>query len=237
MSRATTTTRALEVELTPDELAVEAQKLAAAVEAVAKQEDALEEAKGLWSAKKKSMEGYLAHLKGDANALATVVDTGKMERDVPCTWLYHLASGYAFLTRDDTGELVTHRQLSDAERQTDLLEVLQEPTPEQFWAWVKELSLEVGPAMDAGPAAAFYATTTMLDPREDEPEDDREERVVLRFSGPEKSPEQLTGIAVLAAAENAFIGTRDNGALTYLDNELVLQRAQASWSELAELES
>lgn len=147
MSRATTTTRALEVELTPDELAEEAQKLAAAVEAVAKQEDHIASETGLWAEKKKAMAGYLAHLKGDANALATVVDTGKMTREVSCTWLYHLASGYAFLTRDDTGELVTHRQLSDAERQTDLLEVLQEPTPTQFWTWVKELSLEVDPGL------------------------------------------------------------------------------------------
>lgn len=236
MSRVTTTTRALEVELTPDELAEEAQKLAAAVEAVAKQEDALEEAKGLWSAKKKSMEGYLAHLKGDANALAAIVDTGKTEREVACTWLYHLGSGYAFLTRDDTGDLVTHRQLSDAERQTDLLEVLQEPTPEQFDAWVKELGLEVDLQLPLE-ELAFYATTKMMDPREDEPEDDREERVVLRFSGPEKSPEQLTGVAVLPVDDGSFMGTRDNGALTYSNDELVLQRAQASWSELVELEA
>lgn len=141
--RATTTTRALTVELTPEELAKESQRLAEAVEALAKQEKDIVDAKGAWSDRKKKMEGYLAHLKDDANALAAIVDSGTMEREVACTWLYHLATGYAFLVRDDTGELVTHRQLSDPERQTDLLEVLQEPTPEQLAAWTKELELEV----------------------------------------------------------------------------------------------
>lgn len=136
----------LPVELSPEDLAVKAKELATATVEVEKQELAIEEAKGVWSAKKKAMEGYLSHLKGDANHLAEVVDTGVEEREVACSWLYALKEGAAFLVRDDTGVLVRGRHLEQSQRQESLLDgVIREPTPEQLAAWLPELGIDPSP--------------------------------------------------------------------------------------------
>lgn len=190
--RIQTEKRALPVELTPEELAAEAQRLAGAVEAVAEQEEKIAEAKGVWAEKKKSMEGYLAHLKETTNDLAAVVDSGTAEQDVECSWLYSLGSGYAFLVRDDTGDLVHNRKLGDAERQTDLLEVIREPTPEQLASWIETLGLVVDPQADlplAAPDSPVYYyrdfNLTM---------EGGDERVTGRFTEADHRPASLSGV-------------------------------------------
>lgn len=140
MTRPQGTTRRLPVVLEEEEVAERAQQLAKAVDAVATQEASIAAETALWAEKKKAMAGYLHHLKTEANALAAVVETGKEDQEVACSWLYALKAGAAFLVRDDTGELVTARRLSDAERQAELVEVLREPTSEQLALWLDRLT-------------------------------------------------------------------------------------------------
>jgi hypothetical protein len=46
--------------------------------------------------------------------------SGRELREVVCTWLADYASGTIACVRDDTGEVVETRPLTDAERQTAL---------------------------------------------------------------------------------------------------------------------
>lgn len=190
--RLQTETRKLPTELSPEDLAKESQKLAAAVEEVGKQEDAIAEKTGLWRETKKKMDGYLAHLKDEMNALATIVDTGMADRDVTCSWLYALKQGYAFLVRDDNGELVTHRKLGEQERQTEILEVIREPTEEQFAAWSESLGLVPDPQGDlplssAGEPVYYYRDFTLTG-------EHGQERITARFSEADHRPASLNGV-------------------------------------------
>lgn len=193
--RIQTETRNLPTELSPEDLAEESKKLATAVEEVAKQKDAIAEKTGLWRETKKKMDGYLGHLEGEMNALATIVDTGVAERAVDCSWLYALQQGFAFLVRDDTGELVTHRRLRDDERQENLLEVLREPTEEQLGTWTAALGLQFDPQGDLpladpveGQPVAYYRVFVLPDGGHGQ------ERITARFSEADHRPSSLTGV-------------------------------------------
>lgn len=196
--RTQTETRSLPTELSPEDLAKESDKLAAAVKDVEKQEEHIAEQKGLWTEKKKAMEGYLSHLKGEMNELANVVDTGRADRDVPCSWLYALGTGYAFLVRDDNGELVTHRKLRDEERQVSLLEPVREPTPEQLAGWIESLGLVLDPqgdlplaapeASEGGVPPSYYRVFVLPDGGHGQ------EKITARFSEADHRPSSLTGV-------------------------------------------
>jgi hypothetical protein len=128
-------TRTLLVELTPEQLQEAGEKLARAVA----EEDELRSLLEDWLAEmkdaRKARTEEIKAMHRDVAHLAQVVETGAEEREVYCSWLYALAEGYAFLVRDDTGEMLTYRQLDDEERQESLVEVLREPTPEQLGKW------------------------------------------------------------------------------------------------------
>jgi hypothetical protein len=131
--------RRLLVDLTAEELEAKGGELAHAV----REEDDYRAGFEDWQADvkstKKLKESTLRGLHQTASLLAEVVNLGREERDVPCSWLYALPQGYAFLVRDDSGEMISHRRLDDSERQTDLTEVLREPTPEQLAEWMRGL--------------------------------------------------------------------------------------------------
>jgi hypothetical protein len=139
--RPQTDTRVLLVDLQPEEREAKGEELALAV--VERDgyerdfEDWLEDMK----ASKKSRTKELERLDGNVSELARVLESGREERDVACSWLYSLGHGYAFLIRDDTGEMIAHRRLPDEERQADLTEVLREPTLEQLAEWLPKLAV------------------------------------------------------------------------------------------------
>lgn len=128
--------RNLPVKLTAEELEARSRELADAVkDEDGKRLDFLAWDAGMKEAKKdRKAQVTLAH--AEASRLAGIVESGEERRNVPCSWLYHLAGARAFLVRDDTGELVTTRVLQEDERQTSLTEVLREPTPAQLALWV-----------------------------------------------------------------------------------------------------
>lgn len=238
--RAQTETRSLPTELSPEELAEESKRLATAVEEVAKQKDAIAEKTGLWREAKKKMEGFLGHLEDEMNALAEVVDSGKAEREVPCSWMYALGAGYAFLVRDDTGEMVTHRRLGDAERQTDLLEVLREPTPEQLAGWVESLGLVLDPqqglplAEPAPPSAEdsqlfYYRDFTLTTA-------DGDERITGRFTEADHRPASLAGVHSHGEpkAGTGLPEQINRDQLPYDDREETVQRYRQSLEDLLE---
>lgn len=140
--REQSTKRELLVELTAEERAERAANLAKLVDEAAKQRLAIAEAAGAWAAKLRALKGYLSHLEADAEAVAAVVESGREEKTVACSWLFSLGAGYAFLVRDDTGALVAQRQLEEEERQADLLEVLREPTVDQLAEWLPVVKAE-----------------------------------------------------------------------------------------------
>lgn len=217
--RVHTETRSLPTELTPEDLAKESQALAAAVERVTEQEENIAEQKALWAEKKKGLEGYLSHLKTEMNELATIVDSGIAPRDVPCSWLYALKLGYAFMIRDDTGELVTHRRLTDAERQDDLLEVVREPKAEQVEGWTATLGLVIDPqadlplaAPDAGGDPVFYYRDFHF-----QGGGHGAEKVTMRFTEADHRPSSLAGVYVHpdSAPETGLPEMVDKGTYAY----------------------
>lgn len=141
--RPTTETRFLPVTLTEEVLAERAQQLADSVreeeekrEAFAAWEDTMKQAK-------KAHLGRIAIAHDDTVKLGEIVESGKEEQDVKCTWLYTADS--AFLKRDDTGELVQVRQLREDERQAVIgeAEVIQVPTIEDLKDWSVDKGAEV----------------------------------------------------------------------------------------------
>lgn len=234
--RTQTENRTLPTELSPEDLAEESKKLATAVEEVAKQKDAIAEKTGLWRETKKKMEGYLGHLEGEMNALAEIVDTGIAEREVPCSWLYALPVGYAFLTRDDTAELVTHRKLREEERQTDLLEVLREPTEEQLAGWTVELGLVIDPQQGlplAEPGAdgpvPYYRVFVLPDGGHGK------ERITARFSEADHRPGSLTGVHVHEETGGTGLPEQvDRGTLLYEDGAEVIRTYRAVLESMLE---
>lgn len=221
--RIQTETRSLPTELSPEDLAKESDRLAAAVKEVEKQEDHIAEQKGLWTEKKKAMEGYLSHLKEEMGGLATIVETGKADRDVACSWLYALPQGYAFLVRDDTGELVHHRKLGEQERQAELLEVLREPTPEQLAAWTVELGLVLDlqgdlPLAEPDSPVYYYRDFTLT-------MEGRDERITGRFTEADHRPASLVGVHSHGEPSMApgLPEQISRGALEYDDRQPILQ--------------
>lgn len=147
-------TRELDVVLTEAELVQAGADLCEAVQDADSYEADMEERKAAWRATLKALKEELAHRRKVASEAAEVVRTGRDKRDVNCTWLYALAAGYAFLVRDDTQELVTHRKLKDGERQLDLTEPpYREPTPEQLEEWLRTLPFNEEPVQPEGHAA------------------------------------------------------------------------------------
>ncbi len=55
--------------------------------------------------------------------------------------------------------------------------------------------------------------------------------VVLRFSGEKRLPEQITGVALLEVG-GTYEGVRDNSALTYLEDPVILARVAESYGSL-----
>lgn len=146
-------TRELSVTLDDADLVQAGADLCDAVQEADNYEADLEERKSDWRATLKTLKEELVHLRKVASEAAEVVRTGQAKRDVSCTWLYALGAGYAFLTRDDTGELVTHRKLKDEERQMEIGEAsFAEPTPEQLDEWLKTLPVNEEQALPEGHA-------------------------------------------------------------------------------------
>jgi len=231
--RIQTETRKLPTELAPSELALESQKLAAAVEAMSQQKEKIAEAKGLWNEKKKAMEGYLAHLEDEANTLAAVVDTGIADRDVECSWLYALKEGYAFLVRDDTGELVQHRRLGDQERQENLLEALREPTPEQLKDWTEALGLVLDPQGDlplAAPAGGpvFYYRDFIIS------NEHGDEKITGRFTEADHRPSSLVGVHSHGEPSRATGLPINRGELGYEEGAETLALYRRALNEILE---
>ena len=142
MSRPQGETRTLLVALAPEEIEEKGRDLAHAI----REEDDYREAFEGWDedmkAAKKTKKATLEGLHRTASRLAEVVNLGREEREVECSWLYALGEGYAFLVRDDTGDMISHRKLEESERQMDLAEVLREPTPEQLGEWLKVVAFQ-----------------------------------------------------------------------------------------------
>jgi hypothetical protein len=185
-------TKSLPSPLTPEELAEESKLLAEADLAVQRQEELLTIETAKWKDAKKKLEECLGYLKTQAAAQLEIVHSESKEKEVPCSWLYALGAGYAFLVRDDTQELVHHRKLGDQERQTDLLEVIREPTPEQLKGWVESLGLVLEPQQGLPLAAPeepiryyrdFVLTTAAGN-----------ERITARFKQADHRPESLDGV-------------------------------------------
>lgn len=233
--RTQTETRTLPTELSPEDLAKESQALAIADLAVVKHEEAIAEATGAWKKRKKTLEGVLDFLKEDSARLATIVNSGIADREVACSWLYALGSGYAFLVRDDTGELVTHRKLGEQERQTELLEVLREPTPEQLAAWVESLGLVLDPqgdlplaAPEGGPVFYYRDFTLTME--------GGDERITGRFTEADHRPASLAGVHSHGEPSTApgLPEQIDRGALEYDDRAPILQTYRQAIESLLE---
>lgn len=239
MTRIQTEKRTLPTELSPEDLAKESQALAAAVETVAKQEEHIAEQKGLWTEKKKAMDGYLSHLKDEMNALATVVDTGVADREVDCSWLYALKQGYAFLVRDDNGELVHHRHLGDQERQESMLEVLREPTAEQLATWTESLGLVIDPQGDLPlehpgdqenvRVNVTYYRVFVLNGKHGQ------ERIIARFSEADHRPSSLTGVHISEQLEGPGLPEQvDRAFLEYEEDPDTLRTYRQALEDLLE---
>lgn len=146
-------TRELLCELTAEELEAKGRELAAAVEE--EQELRLKFAEW-WAGQlsvKKARKEAITQQEGVCGNLAAVLQKRQERRGVACTWLYALPAGYAFLVRDDTQALVTHRKLKDAERQMEIGEApYREPTPEQLDEWLKSLPVNEAEALPEGHA-------------------------------------------------------------------------------------
>lgn len=238
-------TRSLPTPLTAEELAEESKLLAEADLAVNRQEEVLAEAVGKWKKSKKLMEECLGYLKTQAAEQLEIVHSETKAKDVPCSWLYALEIGYAFLLRDDTGELVHHRKLGEQERQKELLEVLREPTPEQLATWVESLGLVLDPQQGlplAAPESSASSTSAAADTPVFYYRDftlttaDGDERITGRFLEADHRPESLAGIHSHGAPK---LGTGlpeqlNRGALPYEDAEPTLQRYRRALEEILE---
>lgn len=233
--RIQTESRTLPTELSAEELAKESDRLAGAVKAVEKQEEHIAAEKGIWKDKFDAMKGYLSHLKSEMNDLAAIVESGIAPREVECSWLYALGTGYAFLLRDDTGEMVYHRKLGEQERQTELLEVLREPTAEQLAGWVESLGLVLDPQGDLplaapeGGAPDYFRDFVLAG-------DHGQERITARFSEADHRPASLTGVHVHpeASASPGLPEQVDRGALIYEDEPETLATYRRALEDLLE---
>jgi hypothetical protein len=160
-------TRELPVVLTDEELLTVGADLAAAVDEAAEAEIALAAWEAGIKSSREARKGEIKRLRADQEKLGETIQTGKDKRDVPCAWLYALPAGYAFLLREDTQELVTHRKLRDEERQMEIGEApYREPTPEQLAEWLANLPVNEADALPEGHAGDVQADDhdPLLDP-------------------------------------------------------------------------
>lgn len=157
-------TRELLCELTAEDLESKGRELAAAVET---EQDLRADLAEWWSGQlqaKKARKEEVTRQEGVCAELAGVLQRRQERRSVSCTWLYALAAGYAFLTRDDTGELVTHRKLRDEERQMEIGEPpFAEPTPEQLGEWLQTLPVNEEQTLPEGHADDVTAEDQAVD--------------------------------------------------------------------------
>jgi hypothetical protein len=161
-NRKTVEMRVLKVTLNEEEWDAKSSELARVVMEERDQEDAIDRQTEDAKAVKKALEGRLAGIRGNRNALATAVATRQVDRDVPCDWFYHLDGGKAVLVRRDTNEAVESRDLKPEERQLAIGEKLAEATAGQIELWENQIreakAVEVAPEQaepeqEAGEAA------------------------------------------------------------------------------------
>ncbi len=106
-------TRTLPVELTDDELLQRGDELARAIQAVREEERHQK-------AQREAMKDALASLQGDCARLAQVVRERAEPRSVGCRIVHDYAANAVQLVREDTGEVIESRAMSDHERQLGL---------------------------------------------------------------------------------------------------------------------
>lgn len=227
-------TKTLPSPLSPEELAEESKALAEADLAVQRQEELLLAETSKWGDAKKRLQECLGYLKTQAAAQLEIVHTETKPKDVPCSWLYALKEGYAFLVRDDTQELVHHRKLGDQERQTELLEVLREPTPEQLAGWVESLGLALEPQQGlplAEPEAPirYYREFVLTNAAGDE-------RITARFKQADHRPASLDGVHSHGEpkGETGLPDQVDRSTLFYEEEPTLLQTYRAALEDLLE---
>jgi len=69
---------------------------------------------------RKGLTGAISDLAEKRNALAHVIDTRVEQRMVDCTWIADYAAGLSSCVRQDTGEVIEQRPITNGERQTGL---------------------------------------------------------------------------------------------------------------------
>lgn len=106
-------TRPLPVKLSKDELAARSKELA---EIVRKQEQ-LEEDKKQQAAE---LKAEIDRSKARARTLSSAIRTGEEYQDVACMWVADSMRMRMNLVREDNGGIVTSREMTDKERQTEL---------------------------------------------------------------------------------------------------------------------
>lgn len=185
-------TRFLTVSLTDEEVAEVSQDLAATIHDREETQRSFEAATEAWKRQKKSFEGALGSLDERLSELADQVTARKAERDVPVDWHYSLAQGKAYLVRRDTMEALEYRELRPEERQLKIGDVLKPVEADDVMVeqWEEQLEARKGSKVEPEPEAEdddgppYYSTQSFPDGT----------RAVLRFSGRERTPEQLTGV-------------------------------------------
>lgn len=161
-------TRELSVVLTAEELEDRGADLASAVRNADQEEQHLEGRKAAWREELKGLKEDLHTARAEASKLAEIVRTGKDRRDVACTWKYALAEGWAFLTRDDTGERIASRKLKTEERQMVIGEPpYAEPTPDELAEWLAALPVNEPDALGEGHAETVTAEDQAADLQDD----------------------------------------------------------------------
>lgn len=118
-------TRRVLFTLSTDDRSERGQQLVGALEAV-------EAAEAEWAATSKAHKNAMGKLEDAALKLRMAVRDGVEERDVACTWTKDFRDGVLRCHRDDTGELLEERPLSDEDRQANLRDLLADvaETPE-----------------------------------------------------------------------------------------------------------
>jgi hypothetical protein len=106
-----TITRTLPVTLTDAEMVAMARRLGD----VQNEINAAEEAE---KARKTEAKADLARLETERNGVAQIISSGRRSIDVECTLYFDYTAKRAVLVRNDTGDEIENRRMSDAELQT-----------------------------------------------------------------------------------------------------------------------
>jgi hypothetical protein len=78
---------------------------------------------------RKGLTGAISDLAEKRNALAHVIDTRVEQRMVDCAWIADYAAGLSSCVRQDTGEVIEQRPITNGERQTGLPLDVAAPVP------------------------------------------------------------------------------------------------------------